>query len=240
MDGIIHSFESLAAVDGEGLRYSVFLAGCPLRCAYCHNPDTWKQEGKKITPEELVKKIGRYKVYFGNNGGVTFSGGEPLLQAQFLKSCVPLLSDAGIPYVLDTSGQVELTEDVLFLLQNAQEILLDLKFPTNDAYRTYTGGSLDKTLSMLSYLDEIGKPTVLRTVIVQDVNDTTEHLDSYLEKIKGVACIKKYELLPFHTMGFFKYEKLGIKNPFAEKTAFAKEKLTELQLYVNNKIKKEG
>lgn len=240
MDGIIHSFESLAAVDGEGLRYSVFLAGCPIRCAYCHNPDTWEMMGKKITPEELVKKIGRYKVYFGNNGGVTFSGGEPLLQAQFIKACVPLLNDAKIPYVLDTSGQVELTEDVQFLLKNAQEVLLDLKFPTNDAYRTYTGGSLDKTLSMLSYLDEIGKPTVLRTVIVQDVNDTTEHLDSYLEKIKGVACIKKYELLPFHTMGFFKYEKLGIKNPFAEKTAFAKEKLTELQLYVNNKIKKEG
>ena len=240
MDGIIHSFESLAAVDGEGLRYSVFLAGCPIRCAYCHNPDTWEMMGKKITPEELVKKIGRYKVYFGNNGGVTFSGGEPLLQAQFIKACVPLLSDAKIPYVLDTSGRVELTEDVQFLLRNAQEVLLDLKFPTNDAYRTYTGGSLDKTLSMLSYLDEIGKPTVLRTVIVQDVNDTTEHLDSYLEKIKGVACIKKYELLSFHTMGFFKYEKLGIENPFAEKTAFPQEKLTELQLYVNNKITKEG
>ena len=240
MDGIIHSFESLAAVDGEGLRYSVFLAGCPIRCAYCHNPDTWEMMGKKITPEELVKKIGRYKVYFGYNGGVTFSGGEPLLQAQFLKSCVPLLSDAKIPYVLDTSGQVELTEDVQFLLRNAQEVLLDLKFPSNDDYLTYTGGSLNKTLSMLSYLDEIGKPTVLRTVIVQGINDSTDYLDLYLEKIREFTCIKKYELLPFHTMGFFKYEKLGIKNPFAEKTAFAKEKLTELQLYVNNKIKKEG
>ncbi len=235
MDGIIHSFESLAAVDGKGLRYSVFLAGCPLRCAYCHNPDTWESSGKKITPVDLVKKIERYKFYFGKDGGLTFSGGEPLLQAAFLKETVPLLSSSGISYILDTSGQVELSSDVKFLLENAQEVLLDLKFWDNESYHKYTGGSFDKTLNMLRFLEKKGKATVLRTVVVPGVNDTEKHMDLYLKKIDSFTCIKKYELLPFHTMGFFKYEKLGIKNPFYDKAALPQDKLSYLQNYVNNK-----
>ncbi len=240
MDGIVHSFESLAAVDGEGLRYCVFLAGCPLRCAYCHNPDTWEMVGKKISPEDLAKKLGRYKVYFGENGGVTFSGGEPLLQAKFLCETVPLLEDLGIRYVLDTSGQVDLTDDVRYLLQNAEEVLLDLKFWDEDSYHKFTGGSLNKTLALLRFLEKTGKSTVLRTVIIPDVNDTEKHMDLYLDIVRRFSPVKKYELLPFHTMGFFKYENLGIKNPFAEKTALSQEKLNELQEYVNNKTKKEG
>ena len=111
--GIVHSFESLAAVDGEGLRCAVFLAGCPLRCVYCHNPDTWAiGNGVETDPEELARKIARYRPYFGSDGGVTFSGGEPLLQAEFLRQMIPLLAERGIGYVIDTSGGVPLSEEV--------------------------------------------------------------------------------------------------------------------------------
>ena len=126
MEGVIHSIESLAAVDGDGLRCSVFLAGCPLRCAYCHNPDTWEMLGKRVSAEDLVRKILRFRPYFGSNGGATFSGGEPLLQASFLREVAELLLKEQIPYILDTSGQVELSEDVLFLLKHAQGVLIDL------------------------------------------------------------------------------------------------------------------
>ena len=237
MEGIIHSIESLAAVDGEGLRCSVFLAGCPLRCAYCHNPDTWAMQGKSVTAEELVKKISRFRPYFGENGGVTFSGGEPLLQASFLRKVVEILSEQGISYVLDTSGHVEQNDDVLFLLSHTQGVLLDLKFWDDASYYTYTQKGIQKTLDMLRTLEEYGTNTVLRTVVVPDVNDTKEYMDRYLKLIRGFSCVTKYELLPFHTMGFFKYEKLGVENPFVSKKALSREKLVEFQEYVDQKRK---
>ena len=122
MTGIIHSFESLAAVDGDGLRYGVFLAGCPLRCVYCHNPDTWEMgAGNAMEADALVRKILRYRPYFGENGGVTFSGGEPLLQAEFLCAVAEHLKKEGIGYVLDTSGEVLLTDAVKTLLLGGTE-----------------------------------------------------------------------------------------------------------------------
>ncbi len=239
MEGILHSIESLAAVDGEGLRCSVFLAGCPLRCAYCHNPDTWEMQGKRVTAESLVKKITRFRPYFGENGGVTFSGGEPLLQASFLREVAELLMQEKIPYVLDTSGQVELSRDVLFLLKHAQSVLLDLKFWDDDSYRRYTGKGIQKTLDLLQAADDLGTRTVLRTVIIPDVNDTEKHVASYVRLFRDVSCVIKYELLPFHTMGFFKYENLGIENPFADKKALSQEKLNKLQSFADQ-IRKNG
>lgn len=237
MDGILHSIESLAAVDGEGLRCSVFLAGCPLRCAYCHNPDTWKMQGKRISAEDLVRKIVRFRPYFGSNGGVTFSGGEPLLQAPFLCEVAKLLQGENIPYILDTSGHSALTDEVLFLLEHSQGVLLDLKFWDDDSYRTYTGKGIQKTLDMLRVLERLGKKTVVRTVVVQGVNDTEDAISSYINLFRGLSCVTKYELLPFHTMGFFKYEKLGLQNPFHEKKALPQEKLNELQAYADEKRK---
>lgn len=237
MVGIVHSIESLAAVDGEGLRCSVFLAGCPLRCAYCHNPDTWKMQGTSVTSEELVKKIVRFRPYFGTNGGATFSGGEPLLQASFLREAVMLLKKENIPYILDTSGQVDLSDDVLFLLKSAQGVLLDLKFWNDSSYKLYTGSGIDRTLEMLRALNDFGTKTTLRTVIIPGVNDSKDHIDAYLDLIENIHCVFQYELLPFHTMGFFKYEKLGIDNPFAAIAALPQDKLNELQDYLNTKIK---
>lgn len=236
MKGIIHSIESLAAVDGEGLRCSVFMAGCPLRCAYCHNPDTWVMQGKEVDPQELTNKILRFRPYFGENGGVTFSGGEPLLQAAFLRETASLLEEEHIRYILDTSGCVELSDDVVFLLKHAQGVLLDLKFWDQASYLRYTGKGIQNTMNFLCKLNELGTKTVIRTVIVPGVNDTLEDMHAYVDLIRGFECVRKYELLPFHTMGFFKYEKLGIENPFASKTALPREKLLFLQEYVD-KIK---
>ena len=237
MGGLIHSFESLAAVDGVGLRCAVFLAGCPLRCAYCHNPDTWKPEGGKETDAEtLVRKIARYKPYFGAEGGVTFSGGEPLLQADFLRDMMPLLEREGVGYIVDTSGALPLTDTVKEVLGGSQSVLLDLKLPTEESYRVHTGGSLASVLETLSYLDSIGKRTVIRTVIVPGWNDTEEALDDYLALLRGVSCVERHELLGFHTMGFFKYRELGIVNPLADTPALAPEVLTRLQKYVDGRL----
>ncbi len=239
MEGIIHSIESLAAVDGDGLRCSVFLAGCPLRCAYCHNPDTWQMNGRRISSEELVKKILRFRPYFGDNGGATFSGGEPLLQASFLREVALLLEKEQVPYILDTSGHVDLSDDVIFLLEHAQGVLLDLKFWDDESYRSYTGKGIQKTLDMLYALNRIGTKTVLRTVVIPGINDTQKHVESYVKIFRDMTCVSRYELLPFHTMGFFKYENLGLKNPFRDKTAFPREKLQELQK-IADQIRKNG
>ncbi len=236
MKGYIHSFESLAAVDGDGLRCAVFMSGCPLRCIYCHNPDTWYKSDKETDAASIVKKISRYKTYFGKDGGVTFSGGEPLLQAEFIKETIPLLKGQEIGYIIDTSGICDLTPDVCEVLKNSQSVLLDLKFWDNESYLKYTGKGIENVLATLSYLDSIGKKTVIRTVVVPGINDQESILDKYLELIQGFSCISKYELLAFHTMGFFKYEKLGVENKLKDVSAMSHDALDKLQSYINTKI----
>lgn len=236
MNGYIHSFESLAAVDGDGLRCAVFLSGCPLRCIYCHNPDTWYKSENETDALSLVKKISRYKTYFGKDGGVTFSGGEPLLQAEFIKETIPLLEEHKIGYIIDTSGICDLTDDVCEVLKNSQSVLLDLKFWDNESYLLYTGKGIRNVLDTLSYLESIGKKTVIRTVIVPGINDREEILDKYLESVKGFSCISKYELLAFHTMGFFKYENLGVENKLKDVSPLSHDVLDRLQSYINTKI----
>ena len=237
MTGYIHSFESLAAVDGMGLRAAVFLAGCPLRCACCHNPDTWDMRtGIETDAEALLKKLRRYKPYFKETGGVTFSGGEPLLQAKFLSELVPMLAAEGIPYALDTSGAVELTDEVRYLLSHAQTVLLDLKFPSDGEYVRYTRHGWDQTLEILRYLDEIGTPTWIRTVIIPGINDTEETVERYVQTVKNHPCVQKYELLGFHTMGFFKYRELGIENPLVDTPPLDSDRKAALQTYADRRL----
>ncbi|MBQ2999246.1 MAG: radical SAM protein [Clostridia bacterium] len=239
MKGYVHSFESLAAVDGDGLRYGVFLAGCPLRCVYCHNPDTWTVgAGQSFEASELVKKIARYRSYFGERGGVTFSGGEPLLQAEWLCEVAELLRNEGIGYVLDTSGGVPLTEAVRTLLAGAQGILLDLKFPDEESYRRYTGRGISETLAMLDYLESIGKETRIRIVVVPGINDSEDALERYLVHLRGKNCVSEVELLGFHTMGFHKYEALGIENRLSGTAALDPAKKDRLQAFVNAQLNK--
>ncbi len=229
----VHSFESMAAVDGEGVRFAVFLTGCPLRCVYCHNPDTWTAQGTEYTAEQLYRKIRRYKPYFGTKGGVTFSGGEPLLHADEINELAALLKADGIGYALDTSGCVELTEAVKQAVENADMIICDLKFWDNENYLKYTGRDMTRTLDFLEYCNNLGKHILARTVIVPTINDTAEHIAKYCAIISRFNSVFKYELLGFHTMGFFKYENLGIDNPLKRYEQMDVDKLAELQKEAN-------
>ena len=233
----IHSFESLATLDGDGVRYAIYLNGCPLRCVYCHNPDTWGVSGEDYSAEDLFNKIKRYKPYFGQNGGVTFSGGEPLLSAHFINEVAPLLKEANINYALDTSGQVDMNDETKKAITNSELVILDLKFWDNDSYFKYTGKTMAKTLTTLYFLNAIQKRTWIRTVIVPGINDSKEALDKYIEILKLYPFIEKYELLGFHTMGFFKYENLGIDNPLKDVPPMDQDKLKDLQSYVDSKLK---
>lgn len=229
---LIHSFESMAARDGDGLRYAVFLAGCPMRCVYCHNPDTWTtQSGTPYTNEQVFKKILRCKPYMkAGNGGVTFSGGEPLLQAEELLPLMQMLKEENIGSCIDTAANVPLSQAVKDVLLAAESVLLDLKFATEDDYQKYANGSLQKVLAVLDFLTENRIATRIRTVIVPGINDTQEALRAYAELLAPYKNhITKWELLGFHTLGFVKYEALQISNPLQDTKALAHERCRELQ-----------
>lgn len=231
----IHSFESMAALDGDGIRYAVFFTGCPLRCAYCHNPDTWHKSGNEWTAERLVDKIKRYKPYFKNGGGVTFSGGEPLLNAPFIIETAKLLKKEGIGYAVDTSGSVELTDDVKAVLDGSDLVILDLKFYNEENYKKYTKGKFENFVAVGKYCTDNNIRLWLRTVVVPNINDNEESIEKYAQFAKQFK-FEKYELLAFHTMGFFKYENLKIDNPLINTPALDKDRLKELQEYLNKKI----
>ncbi|MBQ2390536.1 MAG: radical SAM protein [Clostridia bacterium] len=232
----IHSFESMAAVDGVGLRCAVFFYGCPLRCVYCHNPDTWGTGGTEMSAKEVADKIARFKPYFKNGGGATFSGGEPLLHADFICETAKELNANSIGYTLDTSGTVELNDAVKSAIKGADSVILDLKFYNEQMYEKYCGEGYYKMLETAHYCNSISKPLWLRTVIVPGINDTYEDIKKYAAVAKTLAPIR-YELLAFHTMGFFKYEKLGIDNPLKKHKALDKGRLIELQQQMDELMK---
>ncbi len=232
----VHSIESLAALDGEGLRYGIFLSGCPLRCIYCHNPDTWSTSiGEEKAVDTIFSKIKRYIPYFkASGGGVTFSGGEPLLQADEIVKLSHLLKSEGIGYTIDTSGCVLLTDSVKKAVLTADLVICDLKFYTEEDYKKYTGGSLKKVTEFLDFLLKNKKRVWLRTVIVPTVNDTEADIDNYLKVASPyLECVEKYQLLAFHTMGFFKYDNLELQNPCKDIPALSPEKLKQLQKYLD-------
>ena len=234
----VHSIESMASLDGEGIRCCVFLTGCPLRCACCHNPDTWTAEGAAYTytPETLAAKINRFKPYFGENGGVTFSGGEPLLSASAINEVNTYLSEYGIGYALDTSGCVPLSDDVKTAINNSSMVICDLKMWDDEHHIRYTGMDMKLVLSFLNYVNSIKKRLWIRTVIIPGINDTEEILDRYISIVRTFDSVERYELLGFHTMGFHKYDKLGIKNPLKDTQAMDKNQLKKLQSYVDGRV----
>ena len=234
----IHSFESVAAVDGDGVRYCVFLRGCPLRCVYCHNPDTWESGGDDISVETVAKKISRYKPYFKNGGGVTFSGGEPLLQSKEINEISQHLKKEEIGYALDTSGCVELTDDVKKAIEGADLVICDLKFWDEESYKKYTNGSFERVKAFLDHCEKIKKRLWLRTVIVPNINDNVDVLNKYIDIAKSYTTLEKYKLLPFHTMGFEKYERLAIKNPLLTTKPMESEKLSNLQTHINKQLER--
>ncbi|MDE6156464.1 MAG: radical SAM protein, partial [Eubacterium sp.] len=187
------------------------------------------------TTEDLVKKIKRYKPYFKKGGGVTFSGGEPLLNADFIIEAGKLLAEEGINYAVDTSGSVPLSDSVKAALDGADLVILDVKFFDEKSYKKYTKGNFENFIAIGRYCSERGIRLWLRTVVVPDINDNEESVKKYAEFSKQFK-FEKYELLAFHTMGFFKYENLGIDNPLKSTPALDKDKLKALQGILNDNI----
>ncbi|MBQ7400018.1 MAG: pyruvate formate lyase-activating protein [Clostridia bacterium] len=214
MKGFIHSFQSLGATDGPGIRFVVFMQGCNLRCGCCHNPDTWEcGVGSEFTPEEIAEKVERYKTYFGKDGGITVSGGEPLLQAGFVYELFRLCRKMGINTCLDTSGSI-INDDVLRLLSECDRVLLDIKYTDEESYKRYVGCSLSKPLEFLELLQQRNIPTWLRQVTIPALNDDEENIRRLRDIAKAHSCVEKVELLPFRKICKSKYDNMGIEFPF--------------------------
>ena len=208
--GKIHSFETLGALDGPGLRLVVFFAGCPLRCLYCHNPDTWDlSSGKEMTPDEIMEKAKRYKPYFVNGGGITLSGGEPMMQPEFALEVMRKCRNAGISTCVDTSGGV-MDDNVKAALEYADLVMLDIKHTDARKYKELTGGNMENNKAFLEYCKSKNIPLWIRQVVLPGWNSNIEDIDSLLNYIKG-ANVKKIELLPYHTLGVHKWAALGLK-----------------------------
>lgn len=229
MKGRIHSYQSMGTLDGPGVRFVVFMQGCKLRCGYCHNPDTWKMaEGVEVSPEEVLERVLRYKNYFGPEGGITVSGGEALLQAEFVAELFILCREAGIHTALDTSGSVW-NERVRRLLSVTDLALLDIKMTDEEGYQKYIGCSLKAVLSFLDELEGRKIDTWVRQVIVPGLNDRSENIWRLNELIAGHTCVKKVELLPFRKLCKEKYERMGLAFPFDRYPEGTAKQVSELQ-----------
>lgn len=209
--GRIHSFESMGLVDGPGVRFVVFFQGCKLRCSFCHNPDTWEvNAGTEITAGELIKKILRYKPYYkASGGGVTFSGGEPLMQSEFLTTMLKLCKENDIHTAVDTAGIGP--EDCREIISLADLIMLDVKHLDPKPYKEIVGRDMDDFNNFADQIHKINTDLWLRAVIVPTINNNSEYIDRLVEFALSFPNIKKVELLPYHTLGVNKYEALGIK-----------------------------
>ena len=214
--GRVHSYQSLGAVDGPGLRYVIFMQGCPYMCPYCHNPDTHHFSGGiEYSVEEIVSRVKRYTDYFGEDGGVTVSGGEPLMQQEFLTELFKRLKEEGIGTAVDTAG-IKPNERTEELLRYTDIVLCDIKFPDCERYLKYVGISLDDVLSFLSLCEKSGKRIYLRHVIVPGMTGSAESVKEVIDLAKSVCTPEKIELLPFKKLCLEKYKRLGIPFPLAD------------------------
>lgn len=228
MTGRVHSVQSLGAVDGPGLRYVIFMQGCPLRCAYCHNPDTWEfSGGTEMTTDELVSKVLRFKSYFGKDGGVTVSGGEPLSQAKFVTELFKKLKANGIHTALDTSCSY-VNKDIEELLKTTDLVLADLKFTSEEDYKQYVKGDYNIVRKFLDLTQKLDVPIWIRNVVVPGINDSKEALTKVKEIAKSYSNLKKIEWLPFANLCQEKYDSMEIKFPFAHIEPADKKSFDEL------------
>ncbi len=215
--GKIHSIETLGAVDGPGIRFVVFLQGCPMRCQYCHNPDTWDiNAGKDYSVEQLLSEIRKYKHYFGNNGGVTISGGEPLVQIDFVIKLFKVLKAEKIHTCIDTSGVLfnpSNTEKIEELLKYTDLVLLDIKHINPAKHKQLTGFNNENILSFAKFLNTLNKPVWIRYVLVPTLTDDTAALVELRNFLNTLSNVEKIEVLPYHSLGVAKYDKMGISYP---------------------------
>ncbi len=234
--GHVHSIQSLGTLDGPGIRFVVFLQGCNLRCGCCHNPDTWETSGgTAYTAEELVKKAVRYREYFGKDGGITLSGGEPLLSAEFAKEVFERSHAEGLNTCLDTSGSI-LNDAVRALLDVTDRVMLDIKYTSDEAYRENVGCGMEKPMEFLRYLNERGIPTTVRQVIIPTKNDTAENIRALRKIVREHKCVDKVELLPFRKICQGKYDNMGIPFRFGHLPEPSRDTMAELEKILNEKL----
>lgn len=215
MVGKIHSFQSLGTLDGPGVRFVIFMHGCNLKCGYCHNVDVCRDEYNEYTPYDVMQKILRCKDYFGESGGVTVSGGEPLLQAEFLEELFKLCKKHNIHTVLDTSGSIW-NDAVERVLKLTDLVLLDIKMVNDENYRKFIGCGIDIPINFLNFLDKMEIDCWIRHVVVGGLNDTEEDARRLKQIIEGKNCVKRIEILPFKKVCAQKYEDMNIPFPFSK------------------------
>lgn len=229
MKGRISAFQSMGAVDGPGVRCVVFMQGCPLRCVYCHNPETWEiNGGEAAETEQLVRKILRYRSFINRGGGVTVSGGEPLMQAQFCRELFKRLKEEGIHTALDTSGIGNL-EQAESVLEYTDLVLCDIKFTTEHDYKKYCGGSLRRVLDFLELVKKRNIPLWIRHVVVPGLTDTKQDAEAVRAIAANYPSLEKIELLPFRKICMSKYESLGIDFPLKDVPACSQETIEKLR-----------
>lgn len=213
MIGYINSFESFGSADGPGVRFVVFMQGCKMRCLYCHNPETWETKGESYSPDEIIQKALRYRNYWGENGGITISGGEPLLQLDFLIELFTLAKKNNIHTVLDTSGQPFTQNDLeklKLLFDNVDLTILDIKAIDSKLHTKLTGHSNKNILAFAKWLSDNNKKMWIRHVLVPDLTDSKEELINIKNFISKLDTVERIEVLPYHSLGIHKWEKLGI------------------------------
>lgn len=238
VQGYVHSLESFGSVDGPGVRHVIFLAGCAMRCQFCHNPDTWNmQTGTPYTADALLEKAMRYRSYWGENGGITVSGGEPLLQIDFLIELFRKAKEQGIHTTLDTSGNPFTREEPFFgkfqeLMQYTDLFLLDIKQIDDEQHKILTGCTNQNILDLAGYLSDEKKPVWIRHVLVPQRSDNDEYLDRLRAFLDTLQNVERVEVLPYHTLGVYKWKELGLSYPLEgidpptkERIENAKEKL---------------
>lgn len=219
MEGYIHSTESFGSVDGPGVRFLIFLSGCPMRCKFCHNPDTWDMmSGEKTESEALVKKAMHFKSYWKEDGGVTVSGGEPLMQIDFLIDLFKQFKENGVHTTIDTSGAPFTREEPFFskfneLMKYTDLLMVDIKHIDLEKHIELTGRPGDNIQDMLRYLAEINKPVWIRHVLVPDWSDTDEYLTKTRQFIDTLPNVERIDVLPYHTLGIHKWEAMNLDYP---------------------------
>lgn len=226
MKASIDSIETMGLVDGPGIRVVVFFTGCKLRCKYCHNPETWVRGKDNMTVDEVYNKIMRCEPYFRNNGGVTFSGGEPLLHSEFIIELSKKLKENNIHICLDTAGVGNGNYDEL--LSYIDIVLLDIKHTTKEGYKYITGSDIKYQEEFIDTLNRLNKKVWIRQVVVPTITDSREYMLSLKEYLHKINNIERIDLLPYHTMAIDKYKALKIKYPLEGIPPMDKDKLNDL------------
>lgn len=228
MKGKITDIETMGSADGPGVRLVVFMSGCRLRCVYCHNPETWvlKNYKRKISSRQILKLFNKYKGYYGESGGITFSGGEPLLQSKFLLKTIKLLKKNNIHVALDTSG---VADNYFEILELVDLVILDVKAVENQEYKQITGREMTDFNNFLKDCQSLNKKLWLRQVVVPNINDDEEHIIKLKNFASGLKNVERIELLPYHSMAKKKYQELGIPYRLESVPDMDKDKCEELQ-----------